>query len=73
MRDTSRVCSVCSNVKRDLGGNTTYNCNNCGFRMDRDVNGCRGILIKGMESETKYLAGYGPTQSKRIRKRQFKG
>jgi putative transposase len=43
---TSVICSRCGNYKNDLGGNEIYDCNNCNTIMDRDVNGCRGILLK---------------------------
>lgn len=45
---TSKVCSCCGYYKKDLGGNKVYNCLNCGVEMDRDVNGCRNILIKSL-------------------------
>ena len=45
---TSMTCGNCGHRKRDLGGNKVYNCTNCGFSVDRDVNGGRNILIKAM-------------------------
>jgi IS605 OrfB family transposase len=45
---TSKVCSCCGYYKKDLGGNKIYNCLNCGVEMDRDINGCRNILIKSL-------------------------
>lgn len=43
---TSKTCSNCGYYKSDLGRNKEYRCNNCNLALDRDVNGCRNILIK---------------------------
>lgn len=43
---TSKTCSICGYYKENLGGNKIYECEECGTRMDRDVNGCRGIYMK---------------------------
>ena len=43
---TSKVCSHCGYKKEDLGGNKVYKCDGCKKKIDRDVNGCRGIYIK---------------------------
>ena len=43
---TSKMCSVCSNYKEDLGSNKVYNCSKCNTIMDRDINGCRNIIFK---------------------------
>lgn len=43
---TSKICSVCGYKHDKLGGNHTYDCHECSVKMDRDVNGCRGIYIK---------------------------
>jgi putative transposase len=45
---TSKVCSCCGHYKKDLGSNKVYNCKNCNVKMDRDINGCRNILIKSI-------------------------
>lgn len=45
---TSKMCSVCGNIKEDLGSNKVYNCNKCKTTLDRDVNGARNIFIKGI-------------------------
>ena len=46
---TSKMCSICGNIKEDLGGNKIYDCNKCGKTLDRDVNGARNIYIKGIK------------------------
>jgi transposase len=46
---TSKVCSNCSNYKKELRNEKIYSCDNCGKQIDRDINGCRGILIKSLE------------------------
>ena len=48
---TSKTCSKCAHYNKDLGANKIYNCDNCHIKIDRDVNGCRGILIKGTLKE----------------------
>jgi IS605 OrfB family transposase len=45
-RYTSKTCSNCGNYKEDLGGKKIYNCDGCNMKIDRDINGCRGIYIK---------------------------
>ena len=46
---TSKMCSICGNIKEDLGGNKIYDCNKCKKTLDRDVNGARNIYIKGIK------------------------
>ncbi len=43
---TSKVCSNCGWYNKKLGGNKIYKCPSCKKKIDRDVNGCRGIFIK---------------------------
>lgn len=43
---TSQMCSTCGNLKKNLGGNKTYECDKCGLKIDRDMNSTRDILIK---------------------------
>jgi len=45
---TSKICSNCGSIKDDLGANKKYKCNECKIKLDRDVNGCRGIILKSM-------------------------
>ena len=45
---TSKMCSICGNIKNDLGSSKIYRCVNCKTTMGRDINGCRGILIKSL-------------------------
>ena len=46
---TSKICSKCSNYKKNLRDEKIYDCSNCNIKIDRDINGCRGILIKSLE------------------------
>ena len=43
---TSKMCSKCGWCNNKLGGQKIFNCEECGIKIDRDVNGCRGIYIK---------------------------
>lgn len=43
---TSKTCSNCGNPKEDLGTNKKYECQSCGLRIDRDMNGARNILLR---------------------------
>lgn len=45
-RYTSKVCSNCGWLHKNLNGNKKFKCGECGIQVDRDVNGCRGIYIK---------------------------
>lgn len=45
---TSKTCSLCGNYKDDLQGEKIYECNKCNNKIDRDVNGCRNIFIRGI-------------------------
>ena len=49
---TSKTCTSCGNVKRNLGGNKIYRCGRCGLVADRDENGARNILIKSLVDES---------------------
>lgn len=48
---TSKVCSKCGYCKNDLGRAKVFECDDCETNIDRDVNGCRGILIKNIKEE----------------------
>lgn len=43
---TSKICSICSNEKNDLGKATVYNCVSCKSILGRDINGARNIYCK---------------------------
>jgi transposase len=43
---TSKTCTVCGNIKSDLGSSKIYNCNKCGMVMERDYNGARNIMLR---------------------------
>lgn len=46
---TSKICSNCGNIKEDLGDAKIYECNKCGIKIGRDVNGSRMIYIKNIK------------------------
>src|SRR3989304_6733855 len=41
---TSQMCSNCG-AKNNVGGSKTYDCENCMFKIDRDVNSCRNLYM----------------------------
>lgn len=43
---TSKTCSKCGYIKHDLGGAKKYNCNKCSYRVDRDKNAAKNILLR---------------------------
>lgn len=46
---TSKCCSTCGNLKKDLGSNKIYTCNKCGLNVNRDINAAKNILLKGIK------------------------
>ena len=46
---TSKMCSKCGWCDEKLGGSKTFTCQVCKLHIDRDVNACRNILIKGLK------------------------
>jgi putative transposase len=42
---TSKCCSRCGYLKKDLGNDTKYNCNKCRLQIGRDINGAKNILM----------------------------
>jgi len=45
---TSKTCSMCGNIKMDLGKEKIYKCDNCKIIMQRDINGARCIYYVSM-------------------------
>ena len=45
---TSKTCSRCGAIRRNLGGARVFRCRSCGYVVDRDINGARGILLRGL-------------------------
>ena len=45
---TSKTCSACGWIDLKLGGKKVFKCKQCCLRIDRDINGARGILLRGM-------------------------
>lgn len=46
---TSKMCSICGNIKENLGGSEIYECEKCKVLMERDVNGARNIYIRAIK------------------------
>jgi putative transposase len=52
---SSKTCSTCGTVKRDLTLNDrVYICNNCGFEIDRDLNAA--INLKNLAGSSPVIA-----------------
>lgn len=49
---TSKTCSRCGNLNERLGSKKKFECPNCSFRCDRDVQGAFNILIKFLKPFT---------------------
>lgn len=45
---TSMTCGGCGLLDRNLGGKEVYDCKGCGWKVDRDLNAARNILIRNM-------------------------
>ena len=46
---TSKTCSCCGWIHDKLDGRKTFECQNCGSKMDRDVNRAKNIFLKNYE------------------------
>ncbi len=47
---SSKTCSNCGNIKEKLSlAERTYNCNKCGFKVDRDINAAKNIKNSGLK------------------------
>jgi transposase len=46
---TSKMCSACQEVNKDLKSETTWKCPSCGITHDRDENAARNIAILGLK------------------------
>jgi IS605 OrfB family transposase len=47
---TSKTCGNCGILNKKLGSKRVFQCTNCNAMIDRDVNGARNIMIKGIDS-----------------------
>ena len=47
---TSKACTLCGNIKDDLGANKTYSCVKCNLTLNRDYNGSRNIFLSCIKS-----------------------
>ena len=59
---SSKTCSNCGCVKETLSlSERTYNCNECGFSIDRDLNASINILNVGLKNIVATVATTGTT------------
>ena len=47
---TSKACTLCGNIKDNLGANKTYSCVKCNLTINRDYNGSRNIFLSCIKS-----------------------
>ena len=51
-KPSSKTCSNCGNIKKDLKlFNRMYQCNKCGFKIDRDKNAAHNIKNFGLRNQ----------------------
>jgi putative transposase len=46
---TSKTCTNCG-VMNDVKDSERYECKSCKIEIDRDLNGARNIMLKGIQS-----------------------
>jgi putative transposase len=46
---TSKACTKCGEMSENYDKNRQKTCRECGYKIDRDINGSRNILIKNMK------------------------
>lgn len=49
---TSKTCTKCGHVHRNLGSSKNFKCPKCGYEIPRDFNGAVGIFLKAMWDTT---------------------
>jgi len=45
---TSKTCSRCGWMHQKLGGRKVFKCGGCSLKIDRDINGARGIFLRAL-------------------------
>ena len=50
---TSKLCSNCGNLHKNLGSSEVYRCSKCKLELDRDINAARNIFLKNIRIKTK--------------------
>jgi putative transposase len=57
-KSTSKMCSGCGNIQDMPLSKRTFNCENCGMSMDRDLNAAKNILKRATEGHSgSYASG----------------
>ena len=46
---TSKTCGSCGRINHDLKGEKIYDCKHCEWKIGRDMNGARNILMMNLE------------------------
>ena len=59
---TSKMCSNCGNLHKNLGGSEIYKCKKCKIEIDRDINAGRNIFLKNIR--IRKTEEYGATSRK---------
>jgi transposase len=47
---TSKTCSGCGKINKELGGKEIFKCKKCELEIDRDLNVLRNIYILNIET-----------------------
>ncbi|WP_293139477.1 transposase [Okeania sp. SIO3I5] len=47
---TSKTCTNCGHVHKNLGGSKIYKCPQCGHIIARDINGARNIMLRALQA-----------------------
>ncbi len=62
-RNTSKTCSCCGHIKDDLKlSQRIFVCNNCGYKIDRDLNAAINIHNKGLEKVGRGTPEFTPVE-----------
>lgn len=51
-KNTSKICNECGNIQEMPLSKRTFNCENCGMSMDRDLNAAKNILKRATEGHS---------------------
>jgi transposase len=62
---TSQACTKCGHLSKTYDANRLKTCDKCGYKIDRDINGARNILLKILRTVAKIIK---PTKVVKLKK-----